>query len=145
MNVVSFYYLQRFIKSVSCTFFILFRCTPQNSPWYVTRTVLDLPPDARLGCFPGKADGYALTVIESTLLLSLTSKSWTYPRLQCCSPRSSLVATVIMIAIAIRRRRVMGGKNRLLQIFYQDGIFYFISISGTATFPSLVLYLTASF
>ncbi|TEB32726.1 hypothetical protein FA13DRAFT_223877 [Coprinellus micaceus] len=102
VNVVTFYYLQRFIKSVS---------------------FLDLPPDARLGCFPGKADGFALTVIESTLLLSLT------------------IATLIMICIAIRRRRVMGGKNRLLQIFYQDGIFYFISISILAVMNIFIFLL----
>lgn len=35
-----------------------------------------------------------------------------------------------MISIAIRRRQTMGGKNKLVKTFYQDGIFYFICLSS---------------
>ncbi|KAJ3522358.1 hypothetical protein NMY22_g11925 [Coprinellus aureogranulatus] len=102
VSVVTFYYLDRFAKSVS---------------------FLDLPPEARLGCFPSKADGFALTVIEITLLLSLT------------------IATVIMIYIAVQRRKTMGAKNGLLQTFYQDGIYYFISISVLAVMNIFIFLL----
>lgn len=71
VNVVTFYYLDRFIKSVSC---MLPHCTVLKFAEPFNNSVLDLPPEARLGCFPGKADGLALAVICITLLVSLTSE-----------------------------------------------------------------------
>jgi hypothetical protein len=41
-------------------------------------------------------------------------------------------ATGVMVAIGIRRRKAVIGPNKLLRVFYRDGIFYFISLFGVS-------------
>lgn len=91
VNTVSFYYIARLVTSVS---------------------FLSLPAGWGLGCFPAKADGFALTMVGVTLIVSYTS------------------ASIAMVVIGIRRHSSLSGKNKLIRVLYQDGISYFFCLSG---------------
>ncbi|TEB34241.1 hypothetical protein FA13DRAFT_1789384 [Coprinellus micaceus] len=69
----------------------------------------DLPNEG-LGCLASKGNGIPLFLAAIGLVVGLT------------------ISTSIMIGIGLRRRRAMMGPNKLFRIFYQDGIFYFLSL-----------------
>ncbi|KAF6745978.1 hypothetical protein DFP72DRAFT_923816 [Ephemerocybe angulata] len=89
--IITFYYIVKFINSAS---------------------FLNLPPERGLGCFPSKADGFALTMIVITLIVSLCT------------------ASIIMVVIGVRRHRALSTRSNLLKVFYQDGIYYFLCLSA---------------
>ncbi|KAF6743621.1 hypothetical protein DFP72DRAFT_932447 [Ephemerocybe angulata] len=85
---------------------------------------LNFSAEAHLRCLPIKVDEKAMTATVATLITSATT-----------------VAT-LMIIIAIRRQENLWRSKGLFKTFYQDGIYYFVSIAVIAT-TNIIVFLLA--
>ncbi|KAF6760991.1 hypothetical protein DFP72DRAFT_1166027 [Ephemerocybe angulata] len=82
---------------------------------FVMSVRFDPLPFTDLPCFPTAANGSLLGIVYTIVLGSV------------------VVVMFIMMWIAVRKHRAFNNRNPLLTVFYQDGVFYFITLSALAS------------